>query len=200
MYTYPRCTVAENTACSPGASSVNASRALLLSRMNTWVLSHPEWIETNVNSPSKDSDAPMNFDASPVAGNTAGSWRGSVPKRWKRGSAWASLILFVIFAYPGYALSIKRRHDRDNNGMDFIIYLALTAIVLLLQALGIGWETTTVGSVAIPTPAMWLNLLNLALGIFAIYMLVVLGFLKGTAGPNQYGPDPLGGAPAAAAA
>ena len=28
-------------------------------------------------------------------------------------------------------------------------------------------------------------------GIYAIYMLVVLGFLKGTSGPNNYGPDPL---------
>ena len=29
--------------------------------------------------------------------------------------------------------------------------------------------------------------------VYAIYMLVQLGFLKGTPGPNSYGPDPLGG-------
>jgi uncharacterized membrane protein YhaH (DUF805 family) len=111
----------------------------------------------------------------------------------RRGS-WASLILFAIFAYPGYALSIKRRHDKDNNGMDFVIYLGLVAVVMLLQALGIGWETTTVGGLTLPTPSLWLNLLNLAVFVYAIYLLVVLGFLRGTPGPNQYGPDPLGGA------
>ncbi|HHY48851.1 MAG TPA: DUF805 domain-containing protein [Alphaproteobacteria bacterium] len=116
-----------------------------------------------------------------------------------RRSSWASLIVFVIFAYPGYALSVKRRHDKDNNGMDVLIYFALTAVVLLIGALGIGWETMTVGEVTIPTPSMWLNLLNLAVGIYALYLLVVLGFLKGTPGPNQYGPDPLAGTAAAAA-
>jgi uncharacterized membrane protein YhaH (DUF805 family) len=116
-----------------------------------------------------------------------------------RAGGWASLILFAIFAYPIYALSIKRRQDKDNNGMDLKIYLGLTGLVLLIQALGIGMETTTLGGVTIPTPSMWLMLLTFALGIFAIYLLVVLGFLRGTAGPNQYGPDPLGGtAPAAA--
>lgn len=107
-------------------------------------------------------------------------------------SSLASLILFVVFAYPMYAVGLKRRHDRDNNGMDLIVYLALTALVLLIQALGIGMETITIGEITVPTMSMWLNLLLLAVGIYAIYMLVVLGFLRGTAGSNQYGPDPLG--------
>lgn len=116
-----------------------------------------------------------------------------------RRSAWVGLVIFVIFAFPIYALFVKRRHDKDNAGMDVIIYLALTAVLLLIQALGIGWETTTFGEFTVPTPAMWLNILNIAVGIFAIYLLVVLGFLKGTAGPNQYGPDPLGAGAAATA-
>jgi len=33
--------------------------------------------------------------------------------------------------------------------------------------------------------------LGIIVGIYAIYLLVVLGFLKGTSGPNNYGPDPL---------
>lgn len=107
-------------------------------------------------------------------------------------SAWASLVLFVIFAYPGYALSVKRRHDKDNNGMDVLIYMGLTFVVLLLQALGIGWETMTVNGITFPTPSMWLNGLNLIVGIYAIYLLVMLGFLKGTTGENSFGPDPLG--------
>ena len=115
-------------------------------------------------------------------------------------SAWIGLIMFIIFAYPSYALSVKRRHDRDNNGLDLLVYMGATALLLLIQALGFGLETMTVGEITVPTPAMWLNLLNLAFGIYAIYLLVVLGFLRGTAGANQYGPDPLGGSGATAAA
>ena len=40
--------------------------------------------------------------------------------------------------------------------------------------------------------------LLLSIPIFAIYLLVVLGFLKGSDGANQYGPDPLGGVAATA--
>jgi uncharacterized membrane protein YhaH (DUF805 family) len=29
--------------------------------------------------------------------------------------------------------------------------------------------------------------------LLGLWILVQAGFLKGTAGPNQYGPDPLGG-------
>lgn len=114
-------------------------------------------------------------------------------------AGWASLILFLIFAYPLYALGLKRRHDKDNNGLDLQIYMGATALLFLIQALGIGFDTMVVGEITIPTPSMWLGILNFAVGIFALYMLVVLGFLRGTAGPNQYGPDPVaGGAPAAA--
>jgi len=42
-----------------------------------------------------------------------------------------------------------------------------------------------------------LSLLSFAISIWAI---VVLGFLRGTRGPNRYGPDPLEGHTAAAVA
>ncbi|MDP1732368.1 MAG: DUF805 domain-containing protein [Devosia sp.] len=116
-----------------------------------------------------------------------------------RASAWASLVLFVIFAYPAYALMVKRRHDKDNNGMDVLIYLGLTALLLVVQALGIGYDVTTIGEISVPTPSLILTLLSAVVGIYAIYLVVVLGFLRGTAGPNQYGPDPLGGTAAATA-
>ena len=38
-----------------------------------------------------------------------------------------------------------------------------------------------------------LGIVGLILFIYAIYILVVLGFQKGTAGPNTYGADPLQG-------
>jgi len=113
-------------------------------------------------------------------------------------AAWGSLIVFVILAVPALAISIKRRHDRNGSGNDVIVYYALTLISLLVQALGFGYTTTDVGGVAMPVPTMTLTIFLSVLGIFALYLLVVLGFLRGTAGPNQYGADPVGGATVAA--
>jgi uncharacterized membrane protein YhaH (DUF805 family) len=114
-------------------------------------------------------------------------------------AAWVSTILFLIFAYPIYALYVKRRHDRDNNGLDALIFMAILVVQFVLQALGISvspQEIPNVGTVMMP------NIIGQVIGVitlvYGIYMLVVMGFLRGTVGPNQYGPDPVGGATAAA--
>jgi uncharacterized membrane protein YhaH (DUF805 family) len=106
-------------------------------------------------------------------------------------AAWGSLILILVTAYPMYCLSVKRRHDRNNNGMDIIAYLALAVVLILLQALGLGFTSTDIGGVVVPTPTGLYSIVGAISGIFAIYLLVVLGFLKGTTGDNAYGPDPL---------
>lgn len=114
-------------------------------------------------------------------------------------SGWASLVLFLIFAYPVYCISVKRRHDKDNDGKDVLGYLALNVVMMLVQALGLGFSLTEVGGVVVPMPSMLYSVLGFIALVYGIYMLVVLGFLKGTTGPNNYGPDPLGGTVAAAA-
>lgn len=114
-------------------------------------------------------------------------------------SGWASLILFVIFAYPMYAIYLKRRHDKDNNGLDAIIFLVVIGVTLLMQALGLAYTLTDVGGVSVPMPSMIFSVLGIVVLVYSIYMLVVCGFLRGMAGPNQYGPDPLGGTAAATA-
>jgi uncharacterized membrane protein YhaH (DUF805 family) len=117
-----------------------------------------------------------------------------------RSAAWGGLISFVILAWPSYALSIKRRHDRGSNGLDLQIYYGLSFIMLLVSALGVGLTTTEIGNgISIPTPSLPMVLLQAIIGIYGIYLLVVMGFLSGTPGTNQYGANPLG-APAGAAA
>ena len=95
-------------------------------------------------------------------------------------AGWVGLIVAIIFAYPYLAMGIKRRHDRNNNGYDVIGFVILELLYNLLTALGIG-----VGTISAALGVIFL--------IYAIYLLVVLGFLKGTSGPNNYGPDPLQG-------
>ncbi|MFN4210703.1 MAG: DUF805 domain-containing protein [Devosia sp.] len=108
-------------------------------------------------------------------------------------SGWGQLIAYVILFYPGWCIGIKRRQDRDNNATDFKVLMGLSGLLTLLQAFGIGVTMTDMGNgIVMPTPDMWMSVLYLLLGIFGIYMLVQLGFLRGTPGPNSYGPDPLG--------
>jgi uncharacterized membrane protein YhaH (DUF805 family) len=95
---------------------------------------------------------------------------------------WISLIIGLITAYPYIALSVKRRHDRNNSGYDAIGLIVFSLLWSLIQALGLFTATGGIGMVV-----------SIIFLIYAIYMLVQLGFLKGTAGPNNYGPDPLGG-------
>ncbi|WP_186767121.1 DUF805 domain-containing protein [Devosia ginsengisoli] len=108
-------------------------------------------------------------------------------------AAWAQLIVYVLLFFPNWCIGLKRRQDRDNNGMDFKILMGVSGLLTLVQALGIGVTMTDMGNgVVMPAPDAWLMVLYGLMGIFGIYMLVQLGFLKGTPGPNTYGADPLG--------
>lgn len=108
--------------------------------------------------------------------------------------AWLAVLVNLALAYPAYCLGIKRRHDRDNDGTDVKLLIAGSVLLNILQATGLGVTWAEVGGVVYPQPSWWLGAVNLIFFVFAIYMLVQLGFLKGTTGANRYGPDPLDGA------
>ncbi|HVY50584.1 MAG TPA: DUF805 domain-containing protein [Devosia sp.] len=97
-------------------------------------------------------------------------------------ASWVGVITGIILAYPYVCLTVKRRHDRNNNGYDAMGLIALSILWNLATALGLVSPIGAIGSV-----------IGLILLIYAIYILVVVGFLKGTAGANNYGPDPLQG-------
>lgn len=106
--------------------------------------------------------------------------------------SWAQLIAYLVLLYPNWCLGIKRRQDRDNNGLDFKILIVVSGLLTLLQTFGIGVTMTDMGNgIMMPAPDTWMMVLSLAVAVLGIYLLVQLGFLRGTAGPNSYGPDPL---------
>ncbi|HUV32623.1 MAG TPA: DUF805 domain-containing protein, partial [Devosiaceae bacterium] len=114
-----------------------------------------------------------------------------------RTSGWVSLITLTILAYPGMALWIKRSHDRDTGPNLIYALYGLMALSYLLQGLGMTMSVNEINGVSFASPNTIGWILSLATGILGLYLLVTLGFLKGTDGPNQYGPDPLGGGGAA---
>jgi len=98
----------------------------------------------------------------------------------------ATLILQVILIYPGYALSAKRFQDRNKPGGLALIGIGLGILQTLARLVGLSNPFN-------PTAIDWI--LNIALIIVGIWYLIELGILRGTIGPNQYGPDPLEGRP-----
>jgi uncharacterized membrane protein YhaH (DUF805 family) len=107
---------------------------------------------------------------------------------------WLSLALQILFIIPAAALCVKRRHDRNSSGIDIWIFFGLSlAVGTLPGLLGIGYRTVEVQGIAFPTPEPWLQAAQVVMAIFSIYLFIVLAFLKGTIGPNNYGPDLLQG-------
>jgi uncharacterized membrane protein YhaH (DUF805 family) len=103
---------------------------------------------------------------------------------WLFGALWGNLVTAVMTAYPLYALLAKRFQDQDQPG-------ALSAIAvgfsLLAPVLGVlGWTGTPAA------PNIFGLILGFVAAIVAIWILVVCGFIRGTAGTNRYGPDPRG--------
>lgn len=102
-------------------------------------------------------------------------------RRWKIFEAVLSLILL----YPCMAVAVKRLHDRDRPGIIAACFAVPYLIQVATDLLGFSGDANK-----------W-NTLDYALnGILlavSIWFLIELGFLRGTPGPNRYGPDPLAG-------
>ena len=88
------------------------------------------------------------------------------------------LILLVLGTWSGLAVGIKRLHDRDKSGWWILLFWLGPSV------LG-SWQTMS--------PDLGGGFIfSLAASAIAIWAFVELGCLRGTTGPNQYGPDPLG--------
>lgn len=97
----------------------------------------------------------------------------------------APLMVVTVIAgiYVNLAISVKRLHDRDKSAHWLWLFLG---VPFLLGAIG-GFLEASGSSAGL---ALVLNLIGTGI---SIWMLVELGFLRGTDGPNRFGPDPLGG-------
>jgi uncharacterized membrane protein YhaH (DUF805 family) len=113
-----------------------------------------------------------------VAIEIAISLSGGDDARW--GSA-----LDLMLVYPQLAVCAKRGHDRNSPIWVVGLFFAVGA-VLDVFLLG-GWITNA--DVANATPLMLAFLVPYA--VFGLALIIDLGFRRGTAGPNRYGPDPL---------
>lgn len=111
-----------------------------------------------------------------------------------RTGAIVQLLLVAIIAFPTTALMIKRLNDRDRPRYFAYIFWAPSILSLIGGVLGITQTTVDMGGIPMPTPNGLGYVLLVASFVVGIWALIELGILKGTEGPNQHGPDPLGAA------
>jgi uncharacterized membrane protein YhaH (DUF805 family) len=88
------------------------------------------------------------------------------------------LLLLLAGIWSGLAVGAKRLHDRDKSGWWILLFWLGPSIL---------------GARPAATPDFGGGfILSLGAAAIAIWAFVELGCLRGTLGPNQYGPDPLG--------
>ena len=84
------------------------------------------------------------------------------------------LVVYIPMVVSGFMVGIKRLHDRDKSGWWLLVFYVLPGVLNTIgESLAAGWIFALAGFA------------------ISIWALVELGFLRGTPGPNRYGPDPL---------
>jgi uncharacterized membrane protein YhaH (DUF805 family) len=101
------------------------------------------------------------------------------------------IIVDLAFTYPEFTLSVKRANDR--NMPTYILAAFYVVAVLINFIMLLGWNGQGGGEGGNGNP-VFLFVLT-AWGVFAIVLIIELGFRRGTVGPNRFGPDPLAAKP-----
>jgi uncharacterized membrane protein YhaH (DUF805 family) len=111
----------------------------------------------------------------------AGIMRPTGATQLELAALWSALGILV---WVSAALIVKRLHDRDKSVLWYPVF-GLGPVVA--YELGNRFSSNISNELSPAQTVFWL--LSAALWVWAI---VELGFIKGTEGPNRYGPDPRG--------
>ncbi|EGQ8177021.1 DUF805 domain-containing protein [Vibrio parahaemolyticus] len=89
-------------------------------------------------------------------------------------------IFLLLLLIPDLAITTKRWHDRDKS----IYWLGLNIPLVIGR---IATPMTSPMAQESSTPQLFIASISLICGL---WILIECGFLKGTSGPNKYGPEP----------
>jgi uncharacterized membrane protein YhaH (DUF805 family) len=89
-----------------------------------------------------------------------------------------AIAIVLVSAWSGFATGIKRLHDRGKSGWWILVFWLGPSVL------------SGIGTMRTDSVSMLFHLAGFAVTIWAF---VELGCLRGTSGPNEYGPDPLAG-------
>jgi uncharacterized membrane protein YhaH (DUF805 family) len=110
------------------------------------------------------------------------------------------LVIGIVVLWISLAAGAKRLHDLNRSGAWLVLFiggpllLTIIFIIYVVVAVGASILSSPEFDPAILMQVGGTGLIFLVLYLaLAIWALVWLGCLRGTVGPNQYGPDPLEG-------
>lgn len=107
------------------------------------------------------------------------------------------VILSLGILYIWSAVLVKRLHDRDKAALPWlIIFLAPGVLSQIMSIFKIGYKPMELAGAEFMVPGIGAMVMMWVSMAVALWMIVELGFLKGTSGENSYGPDPLAAAAA----
>jgi uncharacterized membrane protein YhaH (DUF805 family) len=109
--------------------------------------------------------------------------------RYARLFVYAYAASTAMIAYPAVALMKKRLNDRDRPSWLWAVFWAPIIPYIAVTLFEIGTEAADAPLDS--TSSALLFVVHAAISIITIWAIVELGFLRGTPGPNRYGPDPL---------
>lgn len=94
-----------------------------------------------------------------------------------------SAVVDLAFTYPEFALLGKRAQDRDLPLILIGGFLGMSVLMNFLGLIGLAGSAEQPASPYMVLVLLWL--------VYAVALLIDLGFRRGTPGPNRHGPDPL---------
>lgn len=101
-----------------------------------------------------------------------------------------SVAMALVFIWPSLALATKRAHDRDRSARLTIGLLVASWVVSL--APGSAYDVMISGRWGETPVDMAFAVLGVGVSLIKLWLIVTLGFLDGTPGPNRFGPSPKG--------
>jgi uncharacterized membrane protein YhaH (DUF805 family) len=105
------------------------------------------------------------------------------------GARTVSHLFNLLVLWPGIAVLVKRIHDRNKSGaLVWLMYAPLLlAIVITIIAIVHGvMNSGEAGGLGLFSGALWVMV-----AAVAIWFFVEFGCMRGTIGPNRFGPDPV---------
>jgi uncharacterized membrane protein YhaH (DUF805 family) len=100
--------------------------------------------------------------------------------------ALVNLAMFV----SGLAVAAKRLHDRDKSAWWLVLFYFGPAVFIVI-AVGITWDAAGAAGMTADVALLLLKLCIIGGIAIGIWGFVEIGCLRGTAGYNRFGPDPL---------
>ena len=94
----------------------------------------------------------------------------------------SSFLIDAVLLYPSIMVMVKRLHDRGYSGWVTGWLIVPYIVIMITNLLGISGDPEHMGVVE--------TLLLFATSIIMIAFMIELGFRRGSAGDNEFGPEP----------